>query len=207
MPLVHFTERNVIKHLATRSRRTDLTPFELSRTHVDLGRFLAGELLELLPMESCSIQHPQGTRAGWQVAREEELLLLSFMRAGLYVTEGVRELLPRAPVLHVTPERGLGLTERDLQQVAPVAGRSAVLIDSVVNTGASLTPVLQQLRERGAGRLYVLAMVTPVPTAQRLAESFPDVHFLMARISENQYVGKGTTDTGNRLFGTLNRDH
>jgi hypothetical protein len=29
--------------------------------------------------------------------------------------------------------------------------------------------------------------------------------FYFARTSENTYVGKGTTDTGNRLFGTPNR--
>ena len=70
-----------------------------------------------------------------------------------------------------------------------------------MNTGASLEPVLAQLAERGI-RTFVLSLVSPIPTAERLAQAWPAVNFLFARVSENQYVGKGTTDTGNRLFGT-----
>jgi uracil phosphoribosyltransferase len=79
-----------------------------------------------------------------------------------------------------------------------------VIVDAVVNTGASLEPVLAQLRGR-IERLYVLALVAPVDTADRLERSWSDVEFLFARTSTNQYVGAGTTDTGNRLFGTTRR--
>jgi hypothetical protein len=63
--------------------------------------------------------------------------------------------------------------------------------------------VLAHLAERGI-RTFVLSLVSPIPTAERLAQTWPAVIFLFARVSENQYVGKGTTDTdtGNRLFGT-----
>lgn len=203
MPLTHYTDRHIVRLLATQTRRTDVTPHELSRTHVALGRFLAGELVERLPLEPCEIQHPQGVRQGWRLAGEADITVICFMRAGLYVTEGVREVLTSAPVVHVSPVRGIGLTDADLAMLSQIAGGTFVIVDSVVNTGASLEPVLGQLRARGADMLAVLALVSPVPTAERLAAEHPDVHFLMARVSENQYVGKGGTDTGNRLFGTI----
>lgn len=203
MPLTHYTDRHLVKLLATQTRRTDVTPYELSRSHVALGRFLAGELVERLTLGPCEIAHPQGPRTGWQVEAEEDIALLCFLRAGFYVADGVREVLPRAPLFHVSPKRNEGLAAPELAMLPDGRGRTFVLLDSVVNTGASLEPVLQQLQRQGAARLFVLALVTPAETAARLAAAHPEVELLFARVSDNQYVGQGATDTGNRLFGTL----
>jgi uracil phosphoribosyltransferase len=202
MPLTHFTDRHLVRVLATQTRRVDVSPHELSRSHVALGRFLGGELLERLPLEECTIQHPQGERTGFQVQSEQDIALVCFMRAGMYVAEGVREVLPTAPLFHVSPRRGQGLSSKELDELGPSAGRTFVLIDSVVNTGASLESVLEQL---DGARIFVLTLVGPVHTAERLVEQWPDVELLYARVSTNQYTGKGGTDTGNRLFGTWSR--
>jgi uracil phosphoribosyltransferase len=202
--LTHFTERHIVQLLASESRRTDTTPHALSRAHVALGRFLAGELVERLALEPCDIQHPQGVRSGWRVADESSIVLLPFMRAGLYAADGVREVLQNSQVLHVHPERSVGLSACELAGLSALGARVGVIVDAVVNTGASLEPVLAQLRGR-IERLYVLALVAPVDTADRLERSWSDVEFLFARTSTNQYVGAGTTDTGNRLFGTTRR--
>jgi uracil phosphoribosyltransferase len=204
MPLTHFTERHLVQLLATESRRTDTTPHALSRAHVALGRFLAGELVERLGLEPCDIQHPQGVRSGWRVADESSLVVLPFMRAGLYAADGVREVLQNAQVLHVHPGRGVGLSVDELRSFDTLNARATVIVDAVINTGASLEPVLTQLRSR-VNRVHVLALVAPVDTAVRLEKSWPEVEFLFARTSTNQYVGSGTTDTGNRLFGTTHR--
>ena len=50
-----------------------------------------------------------------------------------------------------------------------------------------------------------LNITTQPITAERRATTWPDVGFFFARVAANQYVGKGGTDTGNRLFGTTNR--
>jgi uracil phosphoribosyltransferase len=204
MPLTQFTDRHLVRLLATETRRTDTTPRALAASHVALGRFLAGELVEQLELEPCLIAHPQGQRSGWQIAAEAEICILSFMRAGLYAAEGVREVLQCAQLLHVHPSRGAGLSPKERDAVAALSPRTAVIVDSVVNTGASLEPVLGQLAG-AVERVFVLALVTPVETAARLAADWPDVHFLFARTSTNQYVGAGATDTGNRLFGTTRR--
>jgi len=203
MPFTHFTNRHAVQLLATQSRRTDLSPVQLARSHIDLGRLLAYELVELLPIEPCEIQHPQGVRTGARIAGESDVVILSFLRAGLYVTEGVREILQLAAVCHVSPTRENGLDEAMLRSLPSLAGRVVVIVDSVINTGATLLPVLAQVRAQVPAMIVVLSLVTPVDTAERLAQSCPDVHFLLARLSTNQYTGKGATDTGNRLFGTL----
>lgn len=204
MPLSHFTDRHLVRLLATESRRTDTSPSELAASHVALGRFLAGELLEAIPLETRDIQHPQGVRQGWRIQAEQEIALVVLMRAGLYVGEGFREVFRTAPVLHVSVSRGEGLAAPDLELIERLGARKCVLIDSVVNTGGSVEPVLRQLTERSVDT-FVAALVTPHTTAGRLTEAWPRTRFLFARLSDNQYVGVGATDTGNRLFGTIPR--
>ena len=53
--------------------------------------------------------------------------------------------------------------------------------------------------------MIVLAGVSPFEQANSIATDYPDVMFYFARLSHNSYVGKGGTDTGNRLFGTPGR--
>lgn len=204
MPLTHYSDRHLVKLLATESRRTDTSPHDLASSHMAMGRFLGGELLEHLALEPREIQHPQGVRQGWQIAQEHTTALIVLMRAGMYVGQGVREVLRSAPLLHVSAPRGKGLSESDLGQLGHLGVRTCVLIDSVVNTGGSIEPVLGQLAELGM-RVFVLSMVAPRSTAERLATAWPHAHFLFARVSDNQYVGSGATDTGNRLFGTIDR--
>ena len=202
MPLTHYTCRHLVQVLATETRRTDTTPQALALSHIALGRFLAGELVEEFQLEPCEIQHPQGVRQGWRIADEHDIALLVFMRSGLYVAEGVRELFQRAPLHHVLPRRGVGLDDAELEKIVALAPRTCVVIDAVVNTGASIEPVLAQLSEWGF-RIFVLSLVSPKPTVERLAEAWPNVCFMFARVSDNQYVGSNGLDTGNRLFGTV----
>ena len=201
MPLTHLTDRHAIRLLATETRRTDTSPRELAAAHKDLGTILAVELIEFLELEPSEIAHPQGIRQGWRLRAEDEIAVLTFMRAGFYVAEGVRAMLHRAPLLHVSPTRNVGLSDQDLLALKTLGVSKAVIADSVVNTGASLEPVLTQLGGLGL-RVFVLSLVCPVDTAHRLAVEWPEVEFLFARVSDNKYVGKGATDTGNRLFGT-----
>lgn len=203
MPLTHFSDRKAVQLLATQSRRMDLSPYELSRVHADMGRYIAHELLERLSLEPYEIQHPQGIRSGWRIAQEQEIALVTFMRAGLYVTDGIRDVLRNAAVFHASPTRQIGLASGDLERLMPLVGRTVVLVDSVVNTGATLVPVLHQLAAHRPALVAVVSLVAPVETAGHLERTFPDVHFLFARLSTNQYTGKGSTDTGNRLFGTF----
>ena len=50
MPLTHYTDRHLVRLLATETRRTDTSPHALAESHVALGRFLAGELVEHLEL-------------------------------------------------------------------------------------------------------------------------------------------------------------
>ena len=204
MKFFEFTDRNFVAHFATQTRRADISPKELSENHKYLGRFLAENISDFLEMEEIDINHPQGIKKGKSI-KESNVIILCFMRAGLYVAEGIREVLHNASLVTVKPIKGAGLNKNDLSQLPPdLYNRHIIIADSVVNTGKSLFPVLEQLENCGVKSIHVASLVMPLKTAQHIKSTYKEsekICFHIARISENSYVGKGKTDTGNRLFG------
>ena len=201
MPLKHHSARPAAQLLANQSRRADIDARSLSEAHREIGRFLAHGLTDTLELESYTIQHCQGPREGVRIKDEHRVSVVCLMRSGQYLADGLRDVLRHAPLFPVTPCRSSGLTERDVRMILNATPHTIVIVDAVVNTGESLRPVLTQLAANSSARLHVLAAVAPTPTAEKLASDFPAVTFEYLRLSDNQYVGRGPTDTGDRVFG------
>ena len=201
MPLKHHSSRAAAQLLANQSRRADIDARSLSQAHHEIGRFLGYELAETLELEKYPIQHCQGQREGVRIKEEHRIAVVCLMRSGQYLADGLRDVLRQAPLFPVTPCRSSGLAEKDVRTILKASPHTIVVVDAVVNTGESLRPVLTQLAANSGARLHVLAAVAPTPTAEKLAGDFPAVTFEYLRLSENQYVGQGHMDTGDRVFG------
>jgi len=203
MPLKHHTLRSAARLLANQSRRVDIDARSLSEAHHEIGRYLAYGLVDELELEKCTIQHCQGMREGVRIKDQERIALVCLIRSGQYLCDGVPDVLRQAPLFPVTPCRTSGLSDKDLCSILSTNPHTIVIADAVVNTGESLRPILAQLAAKCQARLHVLAAVAPATTATSLAEDFPSVTFEYLRLSDNQYVGKGSTDTGDRVFGQV----
>ena len=203
MPLYHFTNKKAVQILANQTRRSDITPFALSQSHVELGKYMAYQICEEIALEECDISHPQGKKKGVRIAKPKKILILAFMRAGVYLGESLRTIFKDSPIHHVYPKRGKGLSNKELDEIGDLDGKVIILADSVINTGGTMFPTIRQLKKGNPTKIIVTSLVMPDTTADRLNIEFPDIFFYIARISKNKYVGKGKTDTGNRLFGTL----
>lgn len=201
--LKHFTDKKAVQLIATDSRRTDITPYQLSQVHIEMGKYLAYEILEELELEDCEIQHPQGIKIGKRLKNEKDVIIMDFMRAGVYLGDGLRYVFQRSPYYHISPKRGEGLTETELKSFESIKDRIIILVDSVINTGDTMRPVIVQLSKLDPKKIFVTCQVMPYDTAEILEKEYQEVLFFIFRLSYNKYVGKGKTDTGNRLFGTL----
>lgn len=193
MPLQEFTSRKAVQLLATQSRRADLSSIELCKLHVEMGTYLAYQMLEEFDLQETQIQHVQGIKTGVELADGHNIAVCALMRAGLYAAEGIRNVVRDAQffLLH-----GEEIPTEDLK------GKTVIVADAVINTGRSIEKIIEQLQPDVARRIIVATLVMQ-KEATSLAEKYPDVSFYALRVSENKYVGKGGTDTGNRLFNTI----
>jgi len=193
--LTDHSEAPLMRLLVDRTRREEVRGPALAQVHREIGRLLASDVARSLPLADVAIQHPTGVATGVRIVPGGEPIVLALMRAGLFLAEGVWEALGAASLVPCAAEAA------ELERV-PATDRVVVVVDSVINTGRSIRRWLDALAERRPRQRVVATLVGYRPTMAGLVADYPDVHFVAARLSDRSYVGKATTDTGSRLFGT-----
>lgn len=203
LQVLHATEKNAAKLLMTPMRDAKLTGPVLREAHRRVGWYLATEFLaDVIGIEEYPIAHVQGHHtSGYRLLHEERITIVALMRGGEAIALGVNEALPLAMFVHASCAEDIML--HHLQRQLTV-----VLVDSVVNSGKTMAQFLQHVRNIHATiRIVIIAgvvqaqSVSDVLLAQALARD-AKVSLIALRFSENKFTGRGTTDTGNRLFNT-----
>jgi len=202
MTIHHYTNKNITQLLATNSRKADITPYQLSQTHIEIGKFMAYQILDEFELIDIEINHPQGVKTGKQIKNETDIIILTFMRAGVYFSDGFRFVFQNAPFYYISPKRGVGILEAELNKFPSFEKKTIILTDSVINTGGTMFAVIEQIKKNKPLKIIVTCSVMPDTTVDIIKEKYPKIEFYIFRISSNKYVGKGKIDTGNRLFGT-----
>lgn len=192
--LIDHSDEALMRLFVNTTRQADLVGPALAEAHRSVGRQLAGIFAQNLLLEDVTINHVAGSSAGVRVKPGSEPIIVALMRAGLFVAEGIWSSLPGSSF--VLYDQGSSLDSM------PVRGRSVIIVDSVINTGRTIREVLEIVMALKPDSAAVAAVVAYRGNLERLVDDYPSVNFHIARISERSYVGKGSTDTGARLFGT-----
>ncbi|MCJ1345508.1 hypothetical protein MMC31_003715 [Peltigera leucophlebia] len=202
LQVLHATDRNAAKLLMTPMRDANLAGPVLREAHRRVGWYLATEFLaDLIGIEEFSIAHVQGhDTSGYRLFREQKISIVALMRGGEPMALGVNDAIPLAMFVHASRPEDLMLHHLH-EQLA------LVLVDSVINSGKTVVQFVQHVRNIHATiRIVVIAGVVQAqsvsgPLAQELA-NYGNVSVIALRLSANKFIGRRTTDTGNRLFNT-----
>ena len=142
--------------------------------------------------------------------REDRVVVVPVLRAGLGMVEGVLQLIPGARVGHLGFERNEETLEprRYYGKFPPDPHRfSFLLVDPMLGTGGTASASIADLKERGVTRIVFICLVAAPEGAERLTAEHPDVPIHAAaldrQLNENGYILPGLGDAGDRLFGTL----
>lgn len=203
LQVLHATEKNAAKLLMTPMRDAKLNGPVLREAHRRVGWYLATEFLaDVIGIEEYPIAHVQGHHtSGYRLLHEERITIVALMRGGEAIALGVNEALPLAMFVHASCAEDI--MPHHLQRQLTV-----VLVDSVVNSGKTVAQFLQHVRNiHSTIRIVIIAGVVQTQSvsdgllAQALARN-AKVSLIALRFSKNKFTGRGTTDTGNRLFNT-----
>jgi uracil phosphoribosyltransferase len=191
MPIHHFTNINAVQLLATQSRRTDISSLELCRIHFEMGKYLSYQMLDEFELTETEIKHVQGIRIGKELSKKNNIIIFAMMRAGLYAAEGVRSVFSDCQFYPVNQ-----IDNNDLEN------KTIIVVDAVINTGKSIEKAIEHLLKSKPEKIFVATLIMQ-NDALYLTEKYSDIYFYALRLSKNKYLGKGGTDTGNRLFNTI----
>ena len=194
--LIDNSDEALMRLFVNATRQADLMGPGLAEAHRNVGRQLAGAVAQKLIIEDVTINHVAGSSIGVQLKPGSEPIIVAVMRAGLFVAEGLWSSLPGSSLVLYSPGASL--------DSMPIRGRSVIIVDSVINTGRSIREALDAVMPLQPGSIVVAAVVAYRANLEVMVNEFPGVDFHVARISDRSYVGRGSTDTGARLFGTTN---
>ncbi|MFQ6551564.1 uracil phosphoribosyltransferase [Aestuariibius insulae] len=174
----------------------------------EISHLLAYEVTRDLPMTTKCIETPiQEMDAPMLAGRK--LALISILRAGNGLLDGMLDLIPSARVGFI----GLYRDEETMEPVqyyfkAPerIRDRMVITVDPMLATGNSSVAAIDLLKKAGAKDLRFLCLLAAPEGIARMKEAHPDVPIVTAAIdeglNEKSYIVPGLGDAGDRMFGT-----
>jgi uracil phosphoribosyltransferase len=198
----------LVQHKLTHMRERTTSTAGFRRLLREISQLLAYEVTHNLPLTTQSIETPLAEMEA-PVLAGKKLALISILRAGNGLLDGVLELVPSARVGFV----GLYRDEQTLQPVQyyfkvpeGLEGRLVIVLDPMLATGNSSVKAIDLLKERGARDIRFLCLLAAPEGVERMVEAHPDVPIVTAaldeRLNDKGYIVPGLGDAGDRMFGT-----
>jgi uracil phosphoribosyltransferase len=201
-------EHPLIQHKLTLLRdRT--TPTALFRQVLrEIGLLLAYEVCGDLELKPVEIETPLEKFFAPRL-EGKKLCLVSILRAGNGLLDGILDLIPSARVGHVGLYRDPE-TLQPVQYYSKLPGRLderlCIVVDPMLATGNSAAAALQLVKEAGAGRVKFLCLLAAPEGIAVLRKAHPDIPIITAAIdrelNDHGYILPGLGDAGDRLYGT-----
>lgn len=206
----HLTivDHPLVQHKLTLMRDKN-TPTAVFRQLLrEISQLLAYEITRELPMTTKAVETPLEEMESPTLAGKK-LALVSILRAGNGLLDGVLELIPAARVGFV----GLYRDEKTLKPVQyyfkvpeGLDDRLVIAVDPMLATGNSSVAAIDLLKKAGATNIRFMCLLAAPEGVQRMKEAHPDVPIVTAaldrQLNEIGYIMPGLGDAGDRMFGT-----
>ena len=206
----HLTvvEHPLIQHKLTLMRKESTSTAVFRQLLREISMLLAYEVTRELETRQTKVRTPLVEMSAPALAGKK-LALISILRAGNGLLDGVLELIPSARVGFV----GLYRDEQTLQPVeyyfkvpTELQDRLVIVLDPMLATGNSNVAAVSRLKEAGARRIRVLCLLAAPEGVRRMKDAHPDVPIITAsldeRLNDVGYILPGLGDAGDRMFGT-----
>ena len=206
----HLTVVNhpLVQHKLSIMRDKSTSTAGFRRLLREIRLLLAYEVTRDLDVTTTTIETPLGPMEA-PTLEGKKLALISILRAGNGLLDGILELIPAARVgfigLYRDPE-----TLQPVQYYSKVPNlldeRMTIVVDPMLATGNSSVAAIDLLKQAGAKNLCFLCLLAAPEGVKRMREAHPDVRIVTAsldeRLDEHGYIVPGLGDAGDRMFGT-----
>ncbi|EAQ15069.1 MULTISPECIES: uracil phosphoribosyltransferase [Maritimibacter] len=206
----HLTvvEHPLVQHKLTIMREKETSTAVFRQLLREISLLLAYEVTGDLAMTTKVIDTPI-TEMDAPTLKGRKLALISILRAGNGLLDGMLELIPSARVGFV----GLYRDEATLEPVqyyfkVPeyLDERVVIAVDPMLATGNSSVAAIDLLKKAGAKDIRFLCLLAAPEGVARMKEAHPDVPIITAaldkKLNEKGYIVPGLGDAGDRMFGT-----
>lgn len=206
----HLTivDHPLVQHKLTLMRDKSTSTASFRQLLREISQFLAYEATRNLALTQVEIETPL-TKMQAPMIDGKKLALISILRAGNGLLDGVLELVPSARVGFV----GLYRDEETLQPVKyyfkvpqGLENRLTIVVDPMLATGNSSAAAIDMIKDAGAKNIVFMCLLAAPEGIERMRSAHPDVPIVTAAVdeclNEKGYIVPGLGDAGDRMFGT-----
>ncbi len=206
----HLTvvDHPLVQHKLTLMRDKGTSTASFRQLLREITLLLAYEVTREMQLTTRHIETPMEEMDA-PILAGKKLALVSILRAGNGMLDGVLELVPSARVGFV----GLYRDEETLEPVqyyfkAPegLKDRLVIAVDPMLATGNSSAAAIDLLKKAGATDIRFLCLLAAPEGVARMKEAHPDVKIVTAaldrELNSKGYIMPGLGDAGDRMFGT-----
>jgi len=198
----------LVQHKLTLLRKAETSAAEFRALLREISMLLAYEVTRDMPLTYVPITTPLAPMQA-PVLAGKKLVVVSIMRAGNGILDGMLELIPSARVGHIglyrDPKTHVAV-EYYFKVPEDIAERDALVVDPMLATGNSAVAALHRLKDTGAKTLKFVCLLAAPEGIAHVHEQHPDVPIYTAAVDErldaHDYIIPGLGDAGDRLFGT-----
>ncbi|MBM3479296.1 MAG: uracil phosphoribosyltransferase [Alphaproteobacteria bacterium] len=205
---VTVVDHPLVQHKLTQMRRKETQSDSFRRYLREIAMLLAYEALRDLPLEKVEIETPLTRMKAPQLAGKR-VCLVSILRAGNGLLDGMLEVLPSARVGHIglyRDPRTLAAVEYYCKLPEDIAQREAIILDPMLATGHSAAAAVTRTKELGARAVRYVCLLAAPEGVREMNAAHPDVPVITAAVdshlNDHGYIVPGLGDAGDRLYGT-----
>lgn len=198
----------LVQHKLSLLRDRETSTLGFRRIAGEIALLMAYELTRDLPLEMVEIETPLEPMLAPRIAGKK-LCLVSILRAGNGILEGMLDLVPAARVGHVglyrDPET-LQPVEYYLKLPEDIAQRLVIVVDPMLATGNSAAAAVARVKQAGATQIRFACLIAAPEGIAAFHAQHPDVPVYAGCVDrgldEHGYIRPGLGDAGDRIYGT-----
>ena len=198
----------LVQHKLTLMRNKDTSTSTFRNLLREISMLLGYEVCRDFPTTMVPIETPVAPTMA-PMLDGKKIVLVSILRAGSGILDGMLEILPSARVGHIGLYRDpktLAAVEYFFKVPDSMGDRDAILLDPMLATGNSAVAAVTRLKETKPRSIKFVCLLTCPEGIKVLHAAHPDVPIYTAAIDDHlnakSYIVPGLGDAGDRLFGT-----
>jgi len=205
---VHHITHPLVQHKLSIMRDKNTSCGEFRRLLKELSMLLAYEVTRDLPTHQVEIETPI-TKGKFPMIEGKNIVIVSILRAGNAILDGMMELIPTARVGHIGLYRDpatLEPVEYYFKVPQSIEGADFIVVDPMLATGNSAVAALDKLSGLNPRSMKLVTVLSAPEGIECVTSQFPNVQIYTAaideRLNEHGYIVPGLGDAGDRIFGT-----
>ncbi len=205
---VHVIGHPLVQHKLTLMRDRETSTSKFRALLREISMLLAYEVCRDMPTTLVDIETPIAPMKS-PVLDGKKIVLVSILRAGSGILEGMLDLVPSARVGHI----GLYRDPKTLEPVEyyfkvpeSMAERDTIVVDPMLATGNSAAGAVTRLQATNPRSIKFVCLLACPEGLKAFHAVHPEIPVYTAAIderpNEHSYIVPGHGDAGDRLFGT-----